>query len=173
MIKTYDNILSKEWCDSLIQLFENAKQHHSKIDRNYKPKFTSLNVNQVAPQYINGLLQFTRVVYDNYKKDLDLKHLPEYKKLEEYRIKRYIPGKDERYDEHIDVSNYRNAHRCLSILFYLNANNGDTEFPRESIRITPQSGRVLVFPPMWMYPHIGHPPTDNTKYILSTSVQYT
>ena len=164
---------SKEWCDSLIQLFENAKQHHSKIDRNYKPKFTSLNVNQVAPQYINGLLQFTRVVYDNYKKDLDLKHLPEYKKLEEYRIKRYIPGKDERYDEHIDVSNYRNAHRCLSILFYLNANNGDTEFPRESIRITPQSGRVLVFPPMWMYPHIGHPPTDNTKYILSTSVQYT
>ena len=173
MIKTYDNILSKEWCDSLIQLFENAKQHHSKIDRNYKPKFTSLNVNQVAPQYINGLLQFTRVVYDNYKKDLDLKHLPEYKKLEEYRIKRYIPGKDERYDEHIDVSNYRNAHRCLSILFYLNANNGDTEFPRESIRITPQSGRVLVFPPMWMYPHIGHPPTNNTKYILSTSVQYT
>jgi len=173
MIKTYDEALPKEWCDSLIQLFENAEQHHSKIDRNYKPKFTSLNVNQVAPQYINGLLQFTRIVYDNYKKDLDLKHLPEYKKLEEYRIKRYIPGKDERYDEHIDVSNYRNAHRCLSILFYLNANNGDTEFPRESIRITPQSGRVLVFPPMWMYPHIGHPPTNNIKYILSTSVQYT
>tara|TARA_X000000368_G_scaffold96195_1_gene73836 strand:+ start:1606 stop:2127 length:522 start_codon:yes stop_codon:yes gene_type:complete len=173
MIKTYDEALPKEWCDSLIQLFENAEQYHLKVDRNYKPKFTSLNVNQVAPQYVNGLVQLTRIVYDNYKKDLDLKHLPEYKKLEEFRIKRYIAGGDERYDEHIDVSKYEFAHRCLSILFYLNTNNGGTEFPRENIIITPKLGRVLLFPPMWMYPHIGHPPTDNVKYILSTSVQYT
>tara|TARA_B100001250_G_scaffold31893_1_gene26067 strand:+ start:162 stop:683 length:522 start_codon:yes stop_codon:yes gene_type:complete len=173
MIKTYEDALSKEWCDSLIQLFENAENYHHRVDRNYKPKFTELDVNQCAPQYISGLLQFTKIVYDNYKVDLNATHLPEYKQLEDYRIKRYISGGDERYDEHIDVSNYRNANRCLSIIFYLNDNNGDTEFPRENIRITPKLGRVLVFPPMWMYPHIGHPPTDNTKYILHTTLQYT
>jgi len=29
-------------------------------------------------------------------------------------------------------------------------------------------GRLLMFPPYWMYQHAGMPPLSNDKYILST-----
>ena len=62
--------------------------------------------------------------------------------------------------------------RAVAFLFYLNDNDGNTLFPLQDLNIKPVSGRVVVFPPTWEYPHKGLPPKSNSKYIMSTYVHY-
>ena len=42
----------------------------------------------------------------------------------------------------------------------------------EALNIEPVSGRVIVFPPTWEYPHLGLPPKNDSKYIMSTYIHY-
>ena len=91
------------------------------------------------------------------------------RQLEEFRLKRYNGGSDDRYDEHIDVQSPDSSRRFLSFLFYLNDDftGGETEFTEGGL-VTPRRGSVLVFPPYWMYPHAGRRVITGTKYIMST-----
>ena len=41
-------------------------------------------------------------------------------------------------------------------------------FPRLDLAVPARAGRLLVFPPYWMYQHAGRPPLSGDKYILST-----
>ena len=65
---------------------------------------------------------------------------------------------------------------CVTFLYYPNMEQydidegGETTF--ESVTIKPEQGKLLVFPPLWMFPHRGEPPVSNTKYILSTYLHY-
>ena len=45
---------------------------------------------------------------------------------------------------------------------------GDTRFPQLDVSIQARRGRLLMFPPYWMYQHEGMPPVSGDKYILST-----
>ena len=36
------------------------------------------------------------------------------------------------------------------------------------IKVAPRSGRLLMFPPYWMFLHAGLAPRSNDKYIVST-----
>ena len=92
--------------------------------------------------------------------------------MEEFRVKRYIPGGEERFDEHVDVATYETAKRALAFLFYLNENDGKTVLTHHELSVFPICGRVVIFPPTWEYPHAGLAPTDKTKYIMSTYLHY-
>ena len=94
------------------------------------------------------------------------------KELEEFRIKRYYNNGDEKFDEHVDVTDYNSSIRAVAFLFYLNDNDGNTLFPLHNLNIQPVSGRVIVFPPTWEYPHTGLPPKNDSKYIMSTYIHY-
>ena len=52
------------------------------------------------------------------------------------------------------------------------SDDGNTLFSRHGLNIRPVSGRVLVFPPTWDYPHSGLAPKSNPKYIMSTYIHY-
>jgi prolyl 4-hydroxylase len=67
---------------------------------------------------------------------------------------------------------YDTARRFLSFIFYLNdvEQGGETVFA--NLRVKPEKGLLLMFPPMWMFPHRGDPPISNTKYILSVYLHY-
>ena len=84
-------------------------------------------------------------------------------------MKRYRAGSDDQFQPHFDsvdvVSN-----RYLVFLWYLNdvAQGGETEFCDIGLKIFPRAGRLLVFPPYWMFQHAGRPPISDNKYILST-----
>lgn len=94
-------------------------------------------------------------------------------KLSELILKRYEAGTDQRFQPHFDalgpVSN-----RYLVFLWYLNdvATGGETWFPDLDLKVAPRTGRLLVFPPYWMYQHAGLPPVSSHKYILSTYCLY-
>ena len=172
MVQVYDNIIPVEFCEELISIFENSEDKQEYMNNNYKPCFTQLNLNQHFPNLAKSLVKITQKVYAHYCVDVKNPYIPRLKQLEEFRLKRYLSNTNERFDEHIDVTDYASARRALAFLFYLNDNNGYTDFPFQSLNIIPQTGRALVFPPTWEYPHTGISPTDHSKYILSTYIHY-
>ena len=172
MVKVYDNVIPGKACKSFIDLFENNETHQEYIDYDGCPCFTQLNLNQLSPNIVRSLIPYLAQVYKQYKNDLKSKYIPPFKELEEYRVKRYLTDGNERFDEHVDVTDFDSSIRAVAFLFYLNDNDGNTLFPLHDLNIQPVSGRVIVFPPTWEYPHLGLPPKSNLKYIMSTYVHY-
>ena len=62
----------------------------------------------------------------------------------------------------------------MVFLWYLNdvTEGGETEFCDLGIKVAPRTGRLLMFPPYWMFQHAGRPPVSNDKYILSTYLMF-
>ena len=172
MVKAYDNVLPKNICENLIDLFEKNIQHQHFINHNNCPCFTQVNVNQISTDIIRSLIPYLSDVYNRYRKDIDNYYSPPLKELEEFRIKKYNIGGDQRFDEHVDVTDYDSSLRAVAFLFYLNDNDGNTVFPKHGLNIKPVSGKVIIFPPTWEYPHSGLPPKSNSKYIMSTYIHY-
>ena len=172
MVKVYDAIIPYNFCGELIRVFEDSSEHHEYVNNDHKPCFTQLNVNQHYPQLVTVLVSYAKKAYTLYCDDIKNPYIPKFKHLEEFRIKRYLPNRKERFDEHVDVVDHASAIRGLAFLFYLNDNDGDTCFANPPLIIHPRDGRVLVFPPTWEYPHSGISPNNQTKYIMSTYVHY-
>jgi hypothetical protein len=84
-------------------------------------------------------------------------------------MKRYRPGHAEQFELHFDAI-YEKANRYLVFLWYLNdvVEGGETRFPRLNCAVRPKAGRLLMFPPYWMYQHEGAPPLSGDKYIVGT-----
>ena len=174
MVHSYQ-ILPDELCEGLIQLFDMDVSHHERVDNQSKPTFTQLNLNQHHGKIITTLTGFTLEALELYKNDVPAtEYLPPARHFEEFRVKRYEVGGVDRFDEHVDVADYKSAKRCLAMLFYLNTvtEGGQTLFPHQDKIITPIQGYVTIFPPTWEFPHSGEPPVSNTKYIMSTYLHY-
>tara|TARA_B100000609_G_scaffold186553_1_gene171300 strand:- start:376 stop:900 length:525 start_codon:yes stop_codon:yes gene_type:complete len=171
MVKVYDNIIPDKLCQLLINGFENCKDQEFINDDNC-PCFTQVNVNHASKGMAKLITPFVETAYKKYKDDVKSKYLPIFKELEQFRIKRYLTNGKERFDEHVDVTDFDSSIRALAFLFYLNDNDGNTLFPLHKLNIKPISGRVVIFPPTWEYPHQGLAPKNNPKYIMSTYVHY-
>ena len=89
-------------------------------------------------------------------------------------LKRYRPSTGERFQLHFDSVDHL-ANRYLVFLWYLNdvERGGVTRFPDLGLEVAARAGRLLVFPPYWMYQHEGLPPESGDKYILSTYLLFT
>ena len=172
MVKIYDNVLPENICQKLIELFESNKQHQHFINHNNCPCFTQVNLNMISSDTVRSIIPYIAEIYKRYQKDTNNYYSPPFKELEEFRIKRYNTSGDERFDKHVDVNDIASSIRAVAFLFYLNSNNGNTIFPNHELNIKPECGRVVVFPPTWEYPHAGLPPSNNSKYILSTYIHY-
>lgn len=177
-VRIYDGLLSESVCSELINLFIDSSQLYENINNNGRPKFTQLNYTK----YLSGHKTFSIIVeslkrgIDLYQKDVKLSdyQFPNVYAFEEFRIKRYIPEKNERFELHTDVGDYRSAKRFLAFFFYLNdvEEGGETEFPTLGLSVKPKTGRILIFPPLWMFPHAGMIPASNPKYILGSYLHY-
>ena len=172
MVKVYDNIIPGVICKKLLDLFEKNEDYQEYINDNHCPCFTQLNLNELSQDTVSTLIPYVLKVYQKYKEDTKSKYIPPFKELEEFRIKRYYNNGNEKFDEHVDVTDFDSSIRAVAFLFYLNDNDGNTLFPSHNLNIKPVSGRVIVFPPTWEYPHIGLPPKIDSKYIMSTYVHY-
>ena len=91
-----------------------------------------------------------------------------------YAIQRTDPG--EYYHWHIDGGSHEFADRQLVALWYLNSleadQGGETEFEYQDIRVTPEAGKLLLFPPFWTHRHRGREVTAGRKYIATTWVVF-
>lgn len=178
-IRVYDNALPGALCNELINHFEDHKKEW--ISRNdaweldYR-KFNEINIVRFLDcESIRDIIYQTAYsLSERYMADTGMAPwFPGRIGFEELRMKKYENNDLDQFGWHTDVNNYPSARRFLVCFFYLNTvdEGGKTEF-LDGPQVTPEAGRVIMFPPMWMYPHIGHKPISSPKYIISTYFHY-
>jgi len=90
-----------------------------------------------------------------------------------YVIQRTDAG--EYYHWHIDGGSHEFALRQLVAIWYLNSlenQGGETEFRYQDIRIAPETGKLVLFPPFWTHLHRGKTLQSGSKYIATTWVVF-
>ena len=174
-IRIHDNALDQDVCNSLIHIFDSNEEKHEKIDQQKKPTFTQFNLTENSADFneVHTLLIKKTIQYRNeYYKFIDKRVFPEAHAFEQFRIKKYDPNGKDMFDTHVDVQDHASARRFLSFMWYLNdvPEGGNTVF--NDLTIKPERGKLVVFPPLWLFPHRGEPVLECPKYILSTYLHY-
>lgn len=178
LVQLYTNSLEENVCDFLVDVFEKLPDKQEKIDKELTPSFTQFNLTEnskFSPELNdvhNYIIKKTMEYRDIYYELVDKRVFPDSHAFEQFRIKRYENNSHDQFKTHVDVKDYSSARRFLSFMWYLNDvdQGGETKFIDTIYK--PQKGNLLVFPPLWMYPHIGLPPISGSKYILHTYLHY-
>ncbi len=82
---------------------------------------------------------------------------------------------EEFYHWHVDSGPGEFSQRQLVAIWYLNdvdGPGGETEFYFQEIKIKPETGKLILFPPFWTHAHRGVTLQQGTKYIATTWVCY-
>ena len=183
-IENYENALSDDLCDKIIDIFEENKSYHidrpkAHIDLNIKDTSISLLDLQKDKEVIDLLYTIDDVLrkcYDKYTqkyKESDLHRNMMTKKplIREFKVQKTLPGEGflawhhERYlggSEHTEK-------RFLVYSIYLNDINdgGETEFLYQKMLVPPKKGTVCLFPAEFTHVHRGNTPKKEIKYILT------
>ena len=188
-IKIYDDVIDADSCNMLIGKFEAAEEDQyeevRQAERDKAIAFTQINLvnNEDWASVQNGMLQVFQDYIMAYINDckIEPKQWPETYGYEAIRMKRYQNNNYDRFDPHVDVKNYETSRRFLAFFIYLNDvdEGGETEFISINkpgtyipLKITPRRGRLLMFPPLWMYYHAGLKPVSNNKYLIHSYCHY-
>jgi hypothetical protein len=175
-VRVYDDNLDPALCRQLLDSFNGLKRFHTTNGRGVRAgleesEWTELNVTRYADA---GFLAMFRDLIDlaleRYNRDVALGiPIPNSALTSDLVMKRYRSGGDQRFQLHFDAINHV-ANRYLVLLWYLNdvEAGGETRLPGLNLTVAPRAGRLLVFPPYWMYQHEGLAPLSGEKYILST-----
>lgn len=175
-IRVYDNDLEPSFCRRMIESFNSLGRYHRQKGRGHRrgledSAWTELNVSELSDESFRAF--FRRridLALQRYNGDVGLEiPVPNSPRTAELILKRYRPGADEMFQPHFDSVN-EVANRYFVLLWYLNdvAEGGETVFRQLDVRIEARAGRLLAFPPYWMYQHAGRPPVSCEKYIIST-----
>ena len=174
------NALAKEFCADVISRFEKDKQGQYKgrigqqaNEDNSIKKSTDLvvsgkehwkEVDKALFQSLGRAVLEFRETYPFFKgpfKDMG------------YGVQRTDPG--EHYHWHIDGGSHDFSHRQLVAIWYLNdvaGPGGETEFLFQDIKIKPELGKLILFPPFWTHEHRGVTLDKGVKYIATTWVVF-
>ena len=90
-----------------------------------------------------------------------------------YGIQRTRPG--EYYHWHIDGGSHEFSQRQLVAIWYLNdvpGPGGETEFLYQNVKVKPEAGKLVLFPPFWTHEHRGVELKQGVKYIATTWVVF-
>jgi prolyl 4-hydroxylase len=173
-VKVYDGTLSPARCEELIERFEADTALHERMQAERSYNFAELNVSRHWPDVEAETYEVMMAGIRRYHQELAIGAAwPNKIDAEKVRMKRYMPGGKEGFATHVDVMNDEQSRRFLTAILYLNApGDGETVFPKLEASVAPAPGRMLVFPPLWLYQHAGLPPRDKPKYILHRYLWY-
>jgi hypothetical protein len=175
-IRTYDHDLDPQMCQQMIGSFAGLERFQMRNGRGVRrgledSAWTELNVSRLSDAAFQGL--FRKLIdraLERYNRDIGLAiPIPNSPLFSNLTLKRYRAGQQEQFQLHFDAINHV-ANRYLVLLWYLNdvEQGGETRFPQLDVAIPARAGRLLMFPPYWMYQHQGMPPISGDKYIIST-----
>ena len=177
LVVPYPQAIPSNVCEYFVEFFNKHSNQSSRYEGEVGPIFNQIDftkfglidfettsVNRSVAKLINSFANL-------YVTSLGLKEtFPKGLSNENLRIKKYSLNDKDCFPLHIDANSSENSPRCLAMLLYLNdvEKGGETIFPNLNISFKPTKGTLLIFPPIWMFPHIGAKPISNEKYILST-----
>jgi len=180
-VRVYDDALSATWCTRMLAGFNAMSAHQARNGREVRTAlpdsaWTELNVTRHGDPLTAGY--FRKLIDEGlarYNSDLGLGlPVPATTSCADLVLKRYRPNSGERFQLHFDSVDHLAA-RYLVFLWYLNdvERGGATRFPDLDLEVAARAGRLLIFPPYWMFQHEGLPPESGDKYILSTYLLFT
>lgn len=175
-VRVYDADLDPPLCAKMVGSFHQLSRFHQPNGRGFRAgleesAWIELNVTQLSdPAFVAYFRGRIDTALERYNRDVGLTiPVPNSPKTADLILKRYQPGGEQGFQLHFD-SLLEVSNRYLVLLWYLNdvAEGGETSFPDLPLSVAPRAGRLLMFPPYWMYQHVGRPPLSGDKYILST-----
>ena len=173
-LKIYHETLEPEFCEQVIEKFcqddrkipgELGAGRFQRIDISHK-RSTDLNISP-----FEDWKEYDSVFYDCLHEYLNFytQDVPEFnfEELDDtgYQIQETLPG-PVGYKWHDDQVN--GGRRVLTFIWYLNdvEEEGWTEFC-DGTRVKPETGKLIFFPATWTFRHMGHPPKNGAKYIVT------
>ena len=185
-----DNNLEKNFCDNLIEKFENAenkqpgcvggRREKSRVNKSVKNTLDLLitidkdwkNEDMILCESLkNGIKQYIYKITEK----LDIKYsdigiFSKPYKINDigYQIQKYEYNKGF-FNYHNDfVYSQKDGVRVITFIWYLNdvEEGGETEFINGRL-IKPKKGSLLLFPSDWTYMHKGNMPLSSDKYICT------
>lgn len=175
-VRVYDADLDAPLCAKMVDSFHQLSRFHQPNGRGFREgleesAWVELNVTRLSdPNFLAFFRSRIDTALERYNRDVGLSiPVPNSPKTADLILKRYQPGGEQGFQLHFD-SLLEVSNRYLVLLWYLNDvdEGGATSFPDLSLSVAPKAGRLLMFPPYWMYQHVGQPPVSGDKYILST-----
>ena len=176
-IRIYDDAVPMQLCKDLISEYDKCQDKVIRDTEYYS--FTEVNITEHKGFNLHEQLlkPITQNVHDSYVNQTGSEFLLINHGYEQHRMKKYEPNDKDIFDWHTDVGDYASARRYLVMFYYLNDvdEGGETLFNLggDSLyKVVPKQGRVVCFPPNFMYPHKGCKPVSGPKYIISTYGHY-
>jgi prolyl 4-hydroxylase len=173
-VQVYDGVLPPARCQALVERFEAEPQaqEHTGADKPFR--FVELNVSRHWPEVEQEIFALMMAAFRRYWAAPEVGPFwPSQVDVERLRLKRYLPGGEDKFPPHVDVMTAQESRRFMTAILYLNEpGGGETVFPGLDLTVTPAPGRMLVFPPLWLFAHAGLPPRERAKYILHRYLWY-
>jgi prolyl 4-hydroxylase len=160
-IKIYDEVFTKAQCESMIEYHKNSE---SVIVEDDYTRFHQVGLPNA--EIMNRLVGLGKEYMNNWPERFPDKYM-----IEMPRVKRYDEG--DQFYWHVDVKDISTCARFVAFLVYLNDDFVDGRTVFADSLVQPKMGRVLVFPPVWTYYHLGEKVKDGEKYIMSSYLRYT
>jgi hypothetical protein len=181
-ILVYDDVLPHYFCQKLIEKFE-TNAGNVQVDTVLKNvrHFKEVNISQYWADEHQIMVNAVNTAWRSYMTVANVMfdvQWPRQFGFEQFRMKRYHPNGTDEFALHTDVGSYGSARRFLAFLWYLNTVEvgGETGFGKDvnnpDLIVPAVAGRVLIFPPLWLFPHWGAKPQSGTKYIVSGYLHY-
>ena len=179
-IYEFQNSLSEDECNQIIDKFEDSKEDHYKgrVGQNFTE---NVDIKKSTEMVISGkkdwkdfdTLFFTSLskALSAVKKEFDFFSGP-FKDIG-YAVQRTNPG--EYFHWHIDSGSHQFSDRQLVAIWYLNnvdGPGGETEFLNQNVKIKPETGKLILFPPFWTHEHRGVTLEKGIKYIATTWIVF-
>lgn len=175
-----DNALDAEVCGDIIERFESAtdEQYQGRIGQT---ESENLQVKRSTDLVVSGKPQWRdvdRALFGSLAKGIGFmreNHVFFKGRFKDYgyAIQRTSPG--EFFHWHVDSGSHSFSDRQLVAIWYLNdvtGPGGETEFRHQGIKIKPETGKLVLFPPFWTHEHRGVTLERGVKYIATTWVLF-
>jgi hypothetical protein len=200
LIRTYKNALPKELCEHIIELFEQNPDKIKGITSGGINETVKSSTDLIITNVLGD--EKWQYVYDYLRENL-LGNLVDYLKHNPFvgvneslssdevlvrtaqsvfgstnidnphmQMQRYI-GNEGYYAWHHENEGGVSSNRQLFYIYYLNNNDGFTEFRMNREQVKPETGKLILSPAYWTHRHKGHPPGEGqNKYIITGWIEY-
>lgn len=177
-IQVWDDSLNKEDCQFLIDFYEqNSVYSEPKPETesgyvHFELDFTEFRTtsNEIRDLQ-NKLIHRVHEHRDEYYELFDSNVFPDSHAFEHFKVQKFQADNENDFFTKVDVTDYSSARRFLAFVWFLNDNPaGQYEFL--DLFVQPEAGRVLIYPPFWMFPNKKFIPVQEPQYILTTYLHY-
>ena len=182
LIYVNPNALDEKVCNEIIERFKKDERKRQGVTTSGEVDLTYKKSIDLAITKMDGWKDIDDILFNSLNKDLE-KYTNKLKTIidiplwnirnmkdDGYNVKEYKPG--DYYNWHVDSLSYSNGWtRVVACIWYLNKveEGGETKFASGN-KVTPSTGKLILFPATWNFPHRGTSPIKGNKYIITSFI---